>query len=366
MNKVIIVSAVNFDSGGPLRILQDCINSASNYLPAEWKILVFTHNKSIRLNQRAHIIQISWAKKSWLLRLYVEFFLFKKISLRFKPEIWLSLHDITPNVVAKRRVVYCHNPSPFYRATLKDVILDAKFLIFNFLYKFVYKYKIINNYAVIVQQNWMKDCLLKLTNHNNIIVARPHISDALGHNLNSLISNTSNKFIFIYPAFPRIFKNFEIICEAFKKMPTNIRENAELRITISGNENLYAKYLYFKYKNIDGIKFIGLQNSSNMERQYAECDVLVFPSKLETWGLPISEAKKIGKPMLLSELPYARETVADYDRVEFIDPLNANCWSDKMIEVMNIDYKWGGVNKFNIRKTVQNWNDLLSILIYKI
>ena len=36
----------------------------------------------------------------------------------------------------------------------------------------------------------------------------------------------------------------------------------------------------------------------------------VFPSKVETWGLPVSEFMATGKPMLLADLPYAHETAA--------------------------------------------------------
>jgi glycosyltransferase involved in cell wall biosynthesis len=56
-----------------------------------------------------------------------------------------------------------------------------------------------------------------------------------------------------------------------------------------------------------------------MHHLYEQADCLLFPSRLETWGLPISEAKKYGLPMLVADLPYAKETVGNYAQVEFID-----------------------------------------------
>jgi glycosyltransferase involved in cell wall biosynthesis len=53
-------------------------------------------------------------------------------------------------------------------------------------------------------------------------------------------------------------------------------------------------------------------------RLYADADCLVFPSKLETWGMPITEFKATGKPILAVDLPYAHETVGDYDRAAFV------------------------------------------------
>ena len=34
-------------------------------------------------------------------------------------------------------------------------------------------------------------------------------------------------------------------------------------------------------------------------------DFLIFPSLLETWGLPISEFEQTNKKMILANLPYA-------------------------------------------------------------
>ena len=57
---------------------------------------------------------------------------------------------------------------------------------------------------------------------------------------------------------------------------------------------------------------------------------MIFPSKLETWGLPISEFKQFDKPIIVSDLPYAKETVNSYDKVSFFDPTNALELSAKM------------------------------------
>jgi glycosyltransferase involved in cell wall biosynthesis len=55
-----------------------------------------------------------------------------------------------------------------------------------------------------------------------------------------------------------------------------------------------------------------------MKQLYADADGLIFPSRLETWGLPISEAKAAGLPLVVADLPYAHETVGSYDRVVFV------------------------------------------------
>ncbi|MCM4165942.1 MULTISPECIES: glycosyltransferase, partial [unclassified Arenibacter] len=51
-----------------------------------------------------------------------------------------------------------------------------------------------------------------------------------------------------------------------------------------------------------------------------EMDGLVFPSKLESWGLPITEFKSFNKPIFLSNLSYAKETLGDYNKGYFFNP----------------------------------------------
>jgi glycosyltransferase involved in cell wall biosynthesis len=49
-------------------------------------------------------------------------------------------------------------------------------------------------------------------------------------------------------------------------------------------------------------------------------DALLFPSKLETWGLPLTETKNVNKPIFASNLPFAKETIGKYDKVSYFNP----------------------------------------------
>jgi glycosyltransferase involved in cell wall biosynthesis len=55
---------------------------------------------------------------------------------------------------------------------------------------------------------------------------------------------------------------------------------------------------------------------------------------LETWGLPISEAKSFGKPIVIADLPYAHESVGDYDKAVFFDPLDSKQLAETMLNVL--------------------------------
>jgi len=361
MRKYLVISAVNFSEGGPLTVLRDCLASAARILPAEWEIIALVHDQNLIDQSRVRLIEVPDAKRSWLRRLYYEWFGFRQILGEIKPDLWFSLHDITPRVISRRQAVYCHNPSPFYRSTLREASIEPRFYLFNKFYRYLYRILIRRNSWVIVQQAWMREEFKRVFGALPIVVAHPYIE--CQKKIKIAVSGTK-KSIFFYPSLPRVFKNFEVICKAVEVL--NGREGVadfEVRITLSGDENRYSKLLYEKYGLIPNLFFSGLQSREQMEKQYSDATAVVFPSKLETWGLPISEAKSHSKPLLLADLPYAREAVGNYDNVSFFPPTDADALADLMHAV--IDQRWqpmGASGADPSEPFTRTWDELLLLL----
>jgi glycosyltransferase involved in cell wall biosynthesis len=137
-------------------------------------------------------------------------------------------------------------------------------------------------------------------------------------------------FIFIYPALPRVFKNIETLCKATQILTSRSISGFEVRLTLDGTENRYARWLRERFGNTAKVRFIGRQTKDEMTAHYDEASAVVFPSKLETWGLPITEAKAQRRPLLVADLPYARETVGTYDLVSFFPAESAEALADLM------------------------------------
>ena len=365
--KVIIISAINFRSGGPLSILNDCLEFLDTHYASNYKIIALIHHKKVLRKSLENIEFIEFPKsiKSYIFRLYYEYFYFKRISKKYKPYLWLSLHDMTPNVESEIRAVYCHNPSSFYKISLKEFFLDKKFYLFTLFYKKIYKKNINKNDYVIVQHDWLRREFKNMFSIKECVVAYPVISinKELFSNATSQ-DQDSDKIKFFYPSFPRVFKNFEIACEAFKKLPESYKSKAELIITIDGTENKYSKHIYKKFSEVKNIKFIGLQSREKVFEFYAESDCLIFPSKLETWGLPISEYKEFNKPILLADFKYAHETVGNYDKVKFFQHDNSNELSQYICDFID--------DKLTFESHIQpkpsqpfsrNWKELFKILL---
>lgn len=319
-NKTIVISAVNLVNGGTFTILKECLQqiSASKYFN-DYKIIALVHSKLIlKKYENIEYIEYPMAKKNYMFRLFYEYIYFYILSLKYRPEIWFSLHDITPNVKAKCRYVYMHNPSPFYKH-FKDENLSLKFNLFTHLYKFLYKINAKKNTAVIVQQQWIRTEIAKLCHVPlaKIIVAYPEIKERY-------VSSNYEKHLFFFPSFPREFKNFEIICEAVSLLELELLQNIPwlVILTIDGSENAYSKRIVDMFGKLQHIQFAGILNTESMYEIYNRTECLIFPSKLETWGLPISEFKVSYKKMILADLPYAHETAHNAKQVVFF---NVNC-----------------------------------------
>lgn len=330
----VIVSGVNIIEGGALKTLQNIIDELSKVGNIELICLVNSKNLFIADDSKnINFIEFPEIKKKWLRRVRFEYWQCKKISKELCPDIWISMHDITPSVSCKNRFVYCHNPSPFYKANFFDFKIDFNFFIFTLLYKYLYKINIHKNLGVIVQQDWLARSFNDWFGIENLIVAKPELLEVKlsGSKNENKMKEKKRMVKFIYPALPRTFKNFELICDAvalLKSKNNDAYSVLSIVLTISGDENKYSKYIYDKYSHLTAIKFVGRLTRDEINLHYKDTDALIFPSKLETWGLPITEAKENHLPLIVSDVPYSKETIGKYDKVVFVNADNPKQLAD--------------------------------------
>jgi glycosyltransferase involved in cell wall biosynthesis len=318
--KKIIISGVNLVDGGTLTVLKDCIKEFSQR--NEFIITCLVHSAELFADiksDKISFLEFKEIKQSWLARMKFEYITCKKISKKLSPDIWLSMHDITPNVCVENLFVYCHNPAPFYPPTYMDFKFNKKAFLFTLLYKYLYKINITKNKAVIVQQSWISDFFYKELKAKKVLIAKPVESV----NTTDLVDfDCKGSLRLFYPALGRTFKNFEILLNALQFLKDNnndVYKSIKLILTIDKNSGEFSRYIIDKYSGLSNVEFVGLLNKHQVDEEYKKCDIVMFPSKLETWGLPISEAKQHNKPIILSDLPYAYETLGNYHSACFID-----------------------------------------------
>jgi glycosyltransferase involved in cell wall biosynthesis len=330
MKPRVVLSGVNLVNMGPLNIFRGALQSVVRNCGEEYEIFAIVHRRELFDISGVTYIEFPKIKFSWFRRLWFEYVTLQELSKKLSARLWLSMHDMTPNVTADIRAVYCHNPSPFYHLRLSDVVLDPRFALFALFYRYLYQVNMQRNNSVIVQQDWLRRNFQQLFGLRNIIVAQPSI-DEIPADLKVKKEPSNTQYSFFYPAFPRTFKNFEVLLEAIRMLEERGCGGIELWLTLDGTENRYAAQLRKKYADLRSLRWLGLLSRQTVFESYGEADCLVFPSRLETWGLPITEFKTTGKPILAADLPYAHETVGTYQQSAFFDPNN----SAALAEIMN-------------------------------
>jgi glycosyltransferase involved in cell wall biosynthesis len=360
-HKTIVISAVNINEGGTLTVLRDCVNAASQTLP-DWRIIALVHDKSLIATPDVELMEFPSIKRRWVRRVWAEWFQFKELSQELNADLWLSLHDMTPRVIARRQAVYCHNPSPFSTPTLRDAWFGLSYFAFAMGYGLLYRAFLKRNHTVIVQQEWLRQRFRQHYRATHVVVAHPDTPVAAGEI--NMPSQKAGPPVFFFPALPRCFKNFEVIGEALGILAQNPEWRGTVKWTLDGSENRYAAWLKRRFGKLPGLQWVGRQSRDGMAKQYSETDCLIFPSRVETWGLPITEAKARGLPILAADLGYAHETVGNCSAADFFDPHNPQQLADKML-AFSLGKPTTKITRVPepAQPFVQSWPDLLRLLV---
>lgn len=366
--KTIVISAVNLVVGGTLTILRDCLEYLSKLSETgDFRIIALVFDKNLALYPNIEYIELQWPKKKWVNRLWCEYVSMRKIAEEIGPVyLWLSLHDTTPNVVAEHRAVYCHNPFPFYRWSWRELWFNYKIVLFSWFSYFIYKINIHKNRYVIVQQQWIKDAFRQMYNLSpeKIIVSIPSkkVDKISPHYIEK-----DGRYSFIFASSANSHKNFECLCEAAKLLENEIGLGKfRVIITIDGKENKYARWLYSRWRNVSSIEFAGFMDRNTLFGYYQMVDCMVFPSKVETWGLPISEFMETGKPMIIADCPYAYATAAGALQTCFFNPNDPVALKELMKDAIK-----GGTNRFKtisksrvLPPVAYSWKSLFETLLF--
>lgn len=335
--KTIVVSGVNLRKGGTLTILRDCLQSLSSLVKnGDYRVVAIVHKKELCEYPGIEYIELPDVIKGWSRRLWCEYVTMCKISKKLAPVyLWLSLHDTSPRVESERQAVYCQTSFPFYKWNLRDFKMDFKIPLFAMFTKYAYKVNIRSNRYLIVQQNWLREGFSRMfgLDKKKFIVAPPQRKkvDVAPEDIRN------EAYTFFYASTPDCHKNFETLCEAARLLEAEVGTGRfNVVLTIKGGENRYSSWLRHTWGDVRSINFAGFMSKEKLYGYYKSADCMVFPSKVETWGLPITEFMEASgdKPMLLADLPYAHETAAGASQVCFFNPTDPNELKERMKELI--------------------------------
>ena len=181
---------------------------------------------------------------------------------------------------------------------------------------------------VLVQTNWMKEEIIRQCGipADRVEVKFPPVEMLKTHPWKMDEACPT----FFYPAGPPAYKNHRTFLKACELLKEQGIEDYRVIWTVTGEENEGMKKLKAEAEEKKlPIEFIGPVPRTQLFEQYAS-SVLVFPSYIETIGLPLLEARSVGAPILAAACLYARDGVGDYDRAEFFETFDSEALSRLM------------------------------------
>ena len=259
-------------------------------------------------------ISFPWVKKSWFHRLYCDMVVIKKMIRDYQIDEVLSLQNIAVKTNVKQ-TVYVQNVIPYsdYRFSFWG---EFRLWLQKNIIGFIAKKNLTIADKIIVQTNWMKDRIVSQLGIQEERITVEKVSITVPEIVEKHTNNVE-KTVFFYPAAPFSYKNHMSIIRASKKLLENGFREYEVIFTFNGNENkLSKKILHLSMKNNLPIIFAGYLNKEQVWDYYTK-SILLFPSKLETVGIPLLEAKAFGCDIIANDALYSRETLGEYDKCYF-------------------------------------------------
>jgi len=322
----IIVFDVPAETGGALAILKQYYEEAMNDLNNDWCFVISTPELVELENVR--VLNFPWVKKSWFHRLYFDRFVAHKIVEQYKADEVVSLQNVIVERVRCKQTLYLHQSLPFAEKRYR-ILENFKFWVYqNLISRMIFK-SIRKADTVIVQTEWMKDaCVQKVgVSLDKFEVIQPNVNIEVKK---SYKQENENNILFFYPSNAFVYKNHKVIVEAARLLKQQGIDNYNIVFTLKGDENGNIKKIYdvVKANNLP-IRFIGQISLEEVYEYYCK-SILIFPSYIETFGLPLLEAKIHGAPILASDCAFAHEILKNYDKVQFFNAVNSEELSEEM------------------------------------
>ncbi|HPE77602.1 MAG TPA: glycosyltransferase [Draconibacterium sp.] len=358
----IIVNATALASSGGLSILKQFIDE----IPEDGFEYILFINDEISLTENYNNIKlIPKDVKSLWKRVYWDIFGAKKWLKEEKiyPSATISLQNTNFRTYKKiPNFIYFHNSIPFCDNKWNPFKTSERTLWFyKNIYPFFIKLFIFKNTEIFVQTKVIKS---EFSKYFNIPQSRIHVISPVIELPN--LSNTvnvdldSSRYNIFYPATPFIHKNHSTIIDALSLLDKEIQKKIMLHLTCTKQE---MKHL-INNKNTDyTINYLGQIPFNKVLGMYKNADMMLFPSFIETLGLPLLEAAFFGLPIIAADLPYSHEILSNYEGVTYVDYNDPKLWSEEISKKL-LD-KGKRFQSINIEQS-DSWNELFQIVKNKI
>ena len=223
-------------------------------------------------------------------------------SIEHKIKKCICLANVPPPISLKCQVIIFFHNDLILKPRLSLTLLKS----ISFFFKKIY-IKLINSekYKWVVQTELMKRNLTKGLNiKSSNVFSFPIFKD---FSLKKPLNKKSNTFLYVCSSSPH--KNINRLIKAFNQIKNIDSKPLYLDLTID-DEIFFKKNILSKNKNknLTITNHVNL-NETSLKKLYSQSKFLIYPSVVESFGLPLIESLEFNCKILASQLPYVNEIV---------------------------------------------------------
>ncbi|WP_338778807.1 glycosyltransferase [Metabacillus sp. FJAT-52054] len=343
MDNNVLVNATSLGSGGALTILNNYLQQLKNQVPEDKLYYIFVPDTCDYFSHPKIILIQNSRNPYYKSRNYWNLVGFKKwcIDKKVKPYEIYSMQNYFPFGFSEDRGVkkklYLHQPIPFFEYEWSLFKKNERNLWF---YKNIYIHLINKSIReadkVIVQTEWLKKKIVSKAsiNKDNVHVEKP-ILNTINPNLYTRIPDLEDTTTLFYPSSKNLYKNHKVLYKAMDIIVNKFNlKNVVLYLTLDKADDTALKYIN-QFNLGANIILTGELNYKQVMEHYKSVDALLFPSKIETYGLPLVEAQFFNLPIIASNLDLFKEVIGDYPRITFCGVDDEFDWANNIKGMIN-------------------------------
>lgn len=311
MDNLLFIHATNVHQGGGRLLLEALLNAVNR------KVILSVDSRMPLPVDIESTYEVRKVRPSVLKRLLAEKWLAQVVK---KNDVVLCFGNLPPLFRLRgNTVVFLQNRYLLEDIPLIDVPLKIRIRIL--LERLWLNNRLINADEFIVQTSTMKRLLELKTRGKAPVRVLPFVADPFGYvrNLPQLIVEKNDyDYDFVYVATGEPHKNHLKLLEAWKLLAQE-GVYPSLCLTIDRTRSIgicrYQENLSMQL----GLRIsnIGLVAHKDILALYKKSRAVIYPSRFESFGLPLIEARQAGLPVLAPELDYVRDLL---DPEQVFDP----------------------------------------------
>ena len=278
------------------------------------------------------------------------------------PDLIISLQNTGVRINKDiKQLIYYHQSIPLYSYKWNFFKKNERILWFyKHIYLYFVKANIYETTIFVTQFIWIKrklEVAMKIQ-ESKVKVISPTVDEISPEEIQRF--NMQGMLNIFYPANSALYKNHIEIVNAFIYLKQGgLLGDYVVYLTINAAEVPELFFLIKKHGLEKHFIFLGATEYHSTLRYYKSCDLILFPSIMETFGLPLLEAALFGKKILVANLDYAREVLSGYSGAEYLPVNNAKAWGDAIV---NFSQKKVVFSTWTSPYTGKSWPNFFSLV----